>query len=670
MAGVAAENPAEQLGQIRLAGLLYPASVQAIYNPTARFSNRIVVGNAEFDSDEVISVDIADDYSGGGQVLDRKEGSDQGRFWWATLHTRDPGALTLAREVARYSGGSIGQFLLLALAWTASSSAVAHPLADLDGTFYGSFDLGIVAWDETNDEFGATIATLDDYPVNRPIAWGSTGVGSTPVLWIPQGSQGYQTFDGAAVAAQVTTVTPVAFCEFDQQLWSLGSDGVLASWDGAAWNPTGQLDQRHTPLNLLKKRVADDEYALHAITNYGVWVYNEVHGVFFPTDLSFDVAHPDAGLASGTWAGGGGQPGLADGTGAAGGDLYWHTAMQTYRYTLGSTIAPIGPMRDQGLPAEVRGRAVSSVPEQNGYYVLVQGDTVMGDDEPEYAFSEMGWNADPWLVSTTTAYSALMVWTGIGWHTAWVSDDASATPTLVTLSGASGAYRLWWGYGGYLYTINLPRDFHLPRQGLQAGLDRFQSAGYLETGWFDAQMAGFHKLASHFQVELDRCESGCSVIVKYQTDFDDEDDWTTLGDPLTQKGRRMLSFGFAGVRFQRIRFRLEMTSTDATESPLIRATVLHFDKLPHNAGSWKVVIALGNVDQAVYGRDAATMAAELETYLTAQDGFTRFTLGYLDYRTRVAGAVARITTGSEPRSEWELSIIEVVEEADAPVEAA
>jgi hypothetical protein len=666
--GTPAIDPAEQLGQIRLDGLLYPASVQAIYNPTARFSNRIVVGPAEFDSDEVISVDIAADYSGGGQVMDRQEGSDQGRFWWATLHTRDPRALTLAREVTRHAGGSIEQFLLLGLNWQTTSSANAYPLSDLDGTFYGDFDLQVYAWNETNDEFDATGLMLDDHPVNRPIQFGATGAGTAPVMWVPQGSLGFQTFDGASVAAQDTTVLPVAFAEFDQQLWALGSDGRLSSWDGATWSDLGQLDRRHTPRNLLIKKVADDEYALHAITNYGVWVYNEVQGVFVSTDLSFDVAHPDAGLASGTWAGGGGQPGLADGTGAAGGDLYWHVAMQTYRYTLGSTIAPIGPLRDQGLPTSVRGRAVSSVPEQNGYYVLVAGDTVTVGAAADYAFSDMGWSADPWLVSATSATSALLEWTGIGWHTAWVSDDASAEPSLLTLSGASSATRLWWGYGGHLYTINLPRDFHLPRQGLLAGIDRFRDAGYLETGWFDAQMAGFDKLASHFQVDLERCESGCSVIVKYQTDFAAEDEWTTLGDPLTGAGKRVLSFGFAGVRFQRIRFRLEFASTDATESPLVRATILHFDKLPHSAGSWKVVVELDNANEAEYGRDAATMAEELDLLLTAEAGFTRFTLGRTDYRTRVAGAVARVTTGSDPRGQWEISLIEIVDEDDAPVE--
>src|SRR3990167_8685907 len=97
--GTPSENPAERAGQIRLNGLLYPANVQAIYNPTARFGRRIVIGDAQFDSDEVLSVDIMTDFSGGGQILDRNEGSDQGRFWWSTLHTRDPFALTLAREV-------------------------------------------------------------------------------------------------------------------------------------------------------------------------------------------------------------------------------------------------------------------------------------------------------------------------------------------------------------------------------------------------------------------------------------------------------------------------------------------------------------------------------------------------------------------------------------------
>jgi hypothetical protein len=217
-----------------------------------------------------------------------------------------------------------------------------------------------------------------------------------------------------------------------------------------------------------------------------------------------------------------------------------------------------------------------------------------------------------------------------------------------------------------MYTIDLPTDFHLPRQGLQAGIDRFQSEGFIETGWFDAQMAGFDKLASHFQVNLTRCiaSAGCSVVVRYQRDF--ETGWTTLGSSLIQRGKRILSFGFDGLPFQRIRFRVELASGDATESPLIDSMVLHFTKIPHPAGAWEVTIPL-DFDTEQWGRSAEDMMAEIDAHLVATH-FTRFTLKDLDYRVRVAAAQGSVKTGELKQRAVTISLIEVVDETDEPLE--
>jgi hypothetical protein len=267
---------------------------------------------------------------------------------------------------------------------------------------------------------------------------------------------------------------------------------------------------------------------------------------------------------------------------------------------------------------------VSLAAEHNGLYCLIRGavSDVVGGDEPDQQIEPLVVDPDTFSSAVEVSPSVLMVWTGIGWHTAWISEGTSGEPSGLCVSAGGGAHRVWWGYGGAMHTLNLPTDMHLPRQGLVAGVDRFQPTGYLETGYFDAQMAGFDKLASHFQVNIDRCRSGCTVVVRYQRDFDST--WTTLGNTLTQRGKRILSFGFDGLAFQRIRFRIELASDDATESPLIDSMILHFTKIPHEAGSWEVTIPL-DFDTIQWGRSAGEMAQELNDHLISTH-FTRFTL--------------------------------------------
>jgi hypothetical protein len=653
--GTPSTTPMLRTGEIALNGLRYPAKDPVRYQPTARFGRRVTFGDASRDSDDLLSVDIMFDYSGGGQVETRNEGSDQGRFWFATLHTRDPYALMLAREVESF----------------AFENDVCGRVGDLTvggvTTFWAYDDDGLRAWDEDAGDFDAALGgtVLGGVPPNPAFEFGATGAGSTPVLWIPLGTVGYQTFNGTTLNAVVATPKAVAFCEFDDKLWALGTDGVLSSWNGATWDAEGQLDKRHTPKNLILFYASDDGRALAAVTNRGLWAFNEQFDVFVETDLTLDP-HPDNGLASANWSGGGGSTGANS---TARGDLYYSAATQNYRYVLGSTISPIGPQRDQGLPGEYSkpGSAIISLAaEHNGLYCLVKGAVagVVGEDTPDAQVEPLASDPDVFSSGTEVAPSMLMVWTGIGWHTVWVGEGTAGEPGGLFVSAGGGAHRVWWSYGGQMLSLNLPTDMHLPRQGLVAGTDRFQPTGYLETGWFDAQMAGFDKLASHFQVNLDRCRSGCTVVVRYQRDFDDS--WTTLGDTLTQRGKRMLSFGFEGLSFQRIRFRIEMTSDDPLETPLIDSMILHFTKIPHEAGSWEVTLNM-DFNTEEWGRSPEEMAHEIDELLV-DSTFTRFTLKDTDFRVRVAAASGVTYTGERDQRVTTLSLIEVVDEADIPLE--
>lgn len=618
-------------GAIRLDGMLYPVAEPIQQGNLARFPPKVVFGDFSKSSDDLISADAQSDFSGGGQIENRHEGSDQGRFWFATLHTRDPNLLCLGRETVTVVG---------------PNTSGATPLGDYAGAFHAAYGTALCAWNETTGTMSGALATLAAMPVALGIEFGGTTGGAT-LLWIPQGDAGYQTWNGTTLSGPLTTVRPVAFAEWDDRLWAIGSNGVLAQWDGtSAWTVTAQLDKRHTPRHLVPYLDRTDTPALHVVTNRGVFAFDGTSR-FYATDLQLPP-HPANGLGAAVWGGGGFN--------TTSGDLYVSAATQTYRYAVGSTNSVIGPARGEGLPAAYRGKIVSLVAEHNGLYALIEGTPT--STAAAVATIEAPVFAGEFRVAATRAYATLMEWTGFGWHTAWVSPGSGGSLTRVFVSGAGG-YRLWWGFNGNLCTIALPTDFHNPRQGVTIGVDRFQTSGFLETGWFDAQMTGFDKIGSFLQVNVGRLNSPtCRFDVSYETDYDGT--WVHLGT-IAATGEQNLSFGDEGLAFQRIRFRYEMATDDPTDTPIIDSTVLHYLPVPHNASNWTLTIQLDREGiVGMFGRDAATMRAEIVGLLTKR-GFVQLTIGTTVWRTRLAQAQGPRALGRDDTGSIVLALVEVAE---------
>lgn len=626
-------------GQVFLDDLPYPVLQDVGYQQLALFERKVTFGDFSKDSDDLISSWILTDFSGGGQIDAYNEGTDQGRFWFATCHTRDPNQLTLNREVRSYTVASITNSV---------------PGADLGGFFYATYDANIYKWDEATLAFADTTIDLNTTPVNLPIAFGSgaPGAGTAAVLWYPLGTNGYQTWNGAAVSAVSTAITPVAFAEWDNKLFALSTDGKLSTWDGTAWQhePDARLDARHTPRSLVAYYDVNSNPVLHAVTNKGIFAYDHIVGKFFPTPAQFP-AHPSNGRGAAVWQ--------------VGGDMFVTAGAGVYRYAIGSTISAVGLDRDHGLPATYRGDIVDLRAEHNGLYALVKGAVTSAADEPS-AVMDPYLNEGDALAVQSAAVASLQYFTNIGWHTAWVADGAVlGEPTRVQVSEAEGAYRLWWGHGGTLHTMLLPTDFHNPRQGILAGVDRFQLSGYLETGWFDAAMLGFTKLASDVVCYLDECSATAPFVVKYKVD--DDLDWMTLAT-FTARGKRVVLWdpngdGFEeGLAFDRIRFRFEFSTSDATKTALLSGFVFHFCKLPKLAGSWQLTIPL-MAEDGYAGRTNAQIKTDLDALL-AKRGFVKLTHNHTNYRVRLSQTGGSDKAGNEDRGMRGISVVEIRREVD------
>jgi hypothetical protein len=316
-------------GEILLDGASYPVLGGGVgVEDLARFDRKFTIGDYTRDSDDLISSVIYGDFTGGFGKLHRAVvGADDNRYWTGDLDVREPFTMALPRANATESTGFSG----------------AHwPMGDLTVSatvrFYLSANKNVMLWDESTDAFTDTVINLAFHPVNLGIEFATT-LGGSPVLWVPYGADGYATWDGTTLT-EFTDVKPVAFAEWDDRLWSLGSDGVLAFWDPSlgSWDTTmGQLDLRHTPKNLLVYQDVVGEPQLWAVTNRGVFGYDPVALVFQPHNFAAGLPrHPHNGKASTVWFRTGG--------------LYYAAGLQAHQITVGATISSMGPNRDEGMP--------------------------------------------------------------------------------------------------------------------------------------------------------------------------------------------------------------------------------------------------------------------------------------------------------------------------------
>lgn len=585
---------------VKFDGVAFPVNRDAGYNQLAVFSRKVVNGDYTRDSDELISSKIWSTFQGGIGVEHNREGADEGRCWFSTLYGQRPFQVTLNRRVVAVAGAEF-------------------PLGDLAGAFYVASATDVYPWNETSDSLGASLDTLADPPVHRGVAFAGK-------LFIPEGDNGYEWFDGANLSGAIAAPQAIGFADWDNRLWALGSDGALMSSDtglAGSWATEATLNTSLTPRRLEVWMDRQENEMLVLVTDRRVFGYDPVNGILVPTRLAFPP-HPDNGLGLAVWR--------------TGEDLYVSAGTQIYRYGAGfSLIEPnAGPSRDEGLPDELRGRITDLLAEHNLLVATLDGVSTVGED-PEAEFDVGQGEDDPLRLSATNAYASVLGYNGFGWHPLWRSPTAGGGTTWACLSSASSAYRLWWGWNGALSTIELPRSFANPRQQWRTGEGAFEASGSLDTGWYDAGMREFDKLASHLEVNMENATADEALTVEYAVDGHGNNvAWTLLGE-VTAVGKTILPFNAetladgtvfgTGTVFRWIRFRLTMRrGSDATETPVLDSLVLKFIKLPISGEAHTLTMPLLFGHEGWGDRTNAAIMADVEALL-AKRGFVRLEMG-------------------------------------------
>ncbi|MDQ3222009.1 MAG: hypothetical protein M3Q75_00800 [Gemmatimonadota bacterium] len=643
-------DPQTSNGEVRIGIYEYPVAGGRINRLNlARFPGKVTFGDYSFDSYPLISALIYTTFAGGQGNHKVKAGVDDDTFWTATLETRYPDGATLL-PLSESFGSSIG-------------ATSCYPVGDFPAAspaFYAAFGSQLRLWNDVTQAFDvAGLGVLPAPPVER-------GVEFEGLFYIPLGGAGFVTVTNANVITTSAAFTPLQFMIWDNKLAALTTGGqLLIKPVGLAWSavtndltlPSGNLPRKL--VNFVNSR---GEPSLHIVTNRTVYAYDPDGGTLYQTRLEYP-RHPDQGRGAVNWRGD---------------SMYVSVGTGIHGYN-GSIITSMGPDGRYGLPAHLRGTIVDLFPEYNALLAMVQGratndavavaDTFMigaplYQDQTTYAINNLPYQP---------VYSSILRWSNSQWHKVWESADASGFPTWMEVSEADDKYFLWWGYGGVMYRQELPVSFQNPKQALLSGSIRFMPSGELITGWFDADMVAFTKLASHIEINLDDVtsagESGGTVSVQYQTELDPG--WVTLGTA-SEPGMTVAGFNMImrqvgddfsrGLPFRRIRFKLAYTQTPGVEthSPLMSSMILKFSKVPTSQLSWSFPIDLTALPNDEYkGVPASTLGKHLEDQLSS-DAFFEFGIGDDVYRCRVAQTQGDTRTGYDTRGVYQVNIVQIV----------
>lgn len=621
----------EPWGIVHLNGKPVPVKDFVAYSNLATFQPKFTVGETSKDSDSTFSVWIQTDWTGGGQMAILNSLSDIQRFRHATAETRYPYMLTLPLYTYDYTVADGGQ---------------AYPLGDYKPTattlFWAAFNTNLCYWDKVAQSFQPS-GTLTAAPVNKACVYNGE-------LWIPQGTSGYDRWDGTTITHS-TEVQAVSFLIWDDKLMGLGADGQVATFDSIAgsWDirPELKLKGNETPRNLVNWWDQGGDPTVYVVTDGQVWAVDPLVPTLYKAGLNFP-RHPDQGLGSCSWR---------DDA------MYVSVGTGVHQLARGNVVSAMGLDHNDGLPINLRGTIVDLEPEYNGMMALVRGAaTVSTSDEAQLGpnLNEPRIFDDAMVVpaASSQAMSTLQRWTGTGWHTVWQSVGATGDPTRVMVSQADGEYRLWWGYGDSMLTQPLRRTFYNPRDGAQLGVDTFASSAFLRTGRFDAGMASFIKAASQLEVEFDPLSNG-NLRVRYQTDRN-YPNWDLLG---TINSSRTLFFDpnddrFAeGIPFKWIEFEYTLSTLDNSKTPIIMWFTLKFVKVPLMQRAWSFTVPLEFPEQWM-GRGAREIADDLDAMASGNE-FITFKHRDRAYRVRVAQVQGHDFPGKDLRGMRQVNLIEL-----------
>lgn len=619
----------QSYGTVQIDGVEYPLGQGANVNENAtdRFPGKVTFGEYQLDSNDLLSAKVWSNLSGGNGVTDLLEGVTDNRYSYGNIYTRHPGKWSKPFRITRAVLGS--------------AASDVYPLGDMLNAGTRNLYLARNTSPPTLYQDTTSKGTITGVPVNRSVVFG--GSAALPLLYIPQGTNGYSTYEPAGDTLTNTAGAElmVDFVLWDNKLIGLDTDGQLYYATTAAavttftsYGTSGKLDEAYVPKRLEVYKNQQGEPAIHVVTDQNVWVFDPATPRLYAIP-NLESVHPSFGAASCVWRD----------------SLYVAAGMDILEYN-GNVVRNIGLSRDDGLasftytPASV----ISLAPGQNAMYALVDG--VPG-----------------------AHVQSVHEYTGFGWH--GIESRVGVTPVGMVVSRAGSGYNLVWGSssGGYSKQA-LPADYTNPAQvatdafgyAAGSGVSAFSTTYDLYTGYFTGNMEGYRKIASAIRVDFVRTDGDANFVIEYRKDA--ESSWTNLvtwavADLPFGSGALVKEFGTAdaqgvtpGVGFNKIQFHIGFTegSNNPTGTHIIRSVVFSFLKLMNPSWSWTMTLDLS---APFNDRSPANMFADLVA-LKDDDRFYAFSFHTGEtFRARIAGVSAGASVAGDFGRTAQVSLVEI-----------
>jgi hypothetical protein len=258
------------------------------------------------------------------------------------------------------------------------------------------------------------------------------------------------------------------------------------------------------------------------------------------------------------------------------------------RYISGHLDA-VGPDLDEGLPAERQGVIRDMVGYGGRFYACIDA-----GDELEH-------------------YSAVLCYNYQGWTEIYRAPGGKRLRKLYiqTLPGKT-VQRLWVSEEEDLVWLPLAVD------PLKEADYRYTAAGSLVTSWIDLAYVDVNKYFSAIKLITKDCLAGHqTVAVEFQLDnATDADAWTTVGTVETSPTQKLALSATHNTQGKRIRFRLTLSSDDATKTPQVKALVVDTILRQPVKKSWSLTFLLEDYPFDLNGvQDTAATASSQKTQL-------------------------------------------------------
>ncbi|MCC6629666.1 MAG: hypothetical protein IT340_19990 [Chloroflexi bacterium] len=316
------------------------------------------------------------------------------------------------------------------------------------------------------------------------------------------------------------------------------------------------------------------ESALHAVTAVGVYGYDDAAARFWPL---FGMEWPyQANAVSGAcvWQG----------------SLYCPVGAGIRKYN-GAVVQPVGPDKDDGLPAYLRGPMRAVLAGHSYLFALVQADATAAVIawDALWDVAHHTWDESMAVVPAT---GAVMQSAGVAWWGLPYPPDGSGSTALpptdiacAHVAGLSDSYRCWYATASGVYYFDLETGLHNP---LQSSRGRKAPLGVLETARQDLRWAEKDKRAFSLDLQAD-LPTGATVVVELRFDGGE---WQA-GLTATATGQTRVQLSETGLVFRTVAMRMTVTrGSDATQTPVIYSLSLGYRLLSGDLHAVSVTLDL------------------------------------------------------------------------------